>query len=68
MIWTIYRLILCTFMAFFVNDLIRHMIYDQPTSSTTASVAYILACLMLWERLTISLKIQNYINQHGNKK
>ena len=67
MIWNIYRFILCVLMAFFLNESLWWMFADEPISSGWANFALILASLSLWERLSFSIKLQHYINKHGDR-
>lgn len=67
MIWNIYRFVLCIFMAFFLNESVGWLVYDDPISPGWANFAFIVASISLWERLSFSIKLQHYINSHGDK-
>jgi hypothetical protein len=44
------------------------LLFDNPISSSWATTAFILSSLMMWERLVVSIRIQNLMDAHGGKK
>jgi len=68
MIWFIYRFILCIFMANFIYQGGSWIFFDRPISFEWATTAFILSSLMLWERLVVSIRIQNILESHGGDK
>lgn len=59
MAWTIYRLILCLFMAYFAREMIYYTFFDAAISPTIAMWAMFICTLLLFERLYISLVVQH---------
>jgi len=68
MIWNIYRFIICLVMANFTYQTCMWLFLSNPISPTWSVTAFILASLMLWERLVISIQLEQIMSNKANNQ
>ena len=64
----LYRLVICISIAFLLNESLVYMFADEPISDGWANFSLILCCLFLFERLIVSIKIEQLLKQQGSKQ
>jgi hypothetical protein len=63
MILNLYRLVICIAIAFLLYESFDYMFADVPISNAWANFSLLLCCMFLWERLVISIKIQQILDK-----